>query len=285
MHDHQKCIIFDIEEVDLLKSTYPNSESYWKVLPPLGFINSRHPIILTQVIDCNAPITSLCLSSDGLLLACCTLLGEIHLYANKDVNNSASIHWTHIGLLRDEKNNCIDQYFHISFTPCSKHLFAAGSIQSRSEYDFETCNLKVYPPSLVKYDLDSLNFSTDDGGIEKVSAEDADIKDPMEFISCHRYFGHIDDIQSLKLVKYKGENYVVTCGKDGHIIKWQFDETWTTLVKKRVIRDKTSKIAFTVSFLPGCGNRYFLAATDNGIQLCDFGSEKVWWLAYSFSFN
>lgn len=275
-----KCLpdlkIYDVDEIMKLRSKYPNSESYWKVLPPVDFINARSPAYIYQVIDTNAPITSMAISPNGMALAFCTLLGEIHIYANKDVNSNKTPNWSQIGVLRDEKGLTIDEYNDIVFTPCGKYLFVVGLVRSRTDYDHCVNNLRSLPPSLVKFDLEFLNFSGEESElVEKVVPYDADIKDPLDFAPCERYHGHIDEILSLKVVSFKGENFVITCGRDGHIIKWQFDKNWDKLLSRSMISDKYSSIAFSVSFLPGCCNRYFLAATDNGVQLCDLETEKV----------
>ena len=41
------------------------------------------------------------------------------------------------------------------------------------------------------------------------------------------------------------------------------------------IDDLTTYMAVHTSFLPNCGNKYFVAACDDGIKLFDFEAERV----------
>jgi hypothetical protein len=41
------------------------------------------------------------------------------------------------------------------------------------------------------------------------------------------------------------------------------------------MEDGVTCMAFTVSFVPNTGNRYFLAACDDGVKLFDFEKAKV----------
>jgi len=58
------------------------------------------------------------------------------------------------------------------------------------------------------------------------------------------------------------------------------------LVKFAFVDDLTSYMVFSLSFMPNCGHKYFLAAVDDGIKLFDFEAEKVLWFImelYSYS--
>jgi hypothetical protein len=40
----------------------------------------------------------------------------------------------------------------------------------------------------------------------------------------------------------------------------------------------TTCMAISLSFLPNCGNKYFIAACDDGIKLFDFEQSKVFFI-------
>jgi len=41
------------------------------------------------------------------------------------------------------------------------------------------------------------------------------------------------------------------------------------------IDEVTTNMALSLSFLPNCGNKYFMAAADEGIKIYDFENEVV----------
>lgn len=280
-------ISFDIEGIKKLRLEFPNTETYWKLFPPMNYINSKYPICIYQTITCKAPIVSISLSPAGDILALCTLLGNILIYSNFDDeanggNNSESANnyrssyknWKYLGLLRDEKGIHVDEFYNLSFTPCGKHLFVAGTVKSRNQIDEITNELKTMPCTLIRFDLESLIFFKGHDQ-ESLDPNDADIKDPLNFVPCVRYYGHLENITEFKLIFYKGENYILSCGLDGHIIKWKFDKKWKNEKKKSIIYDKHSLQVYSVSFLPNFCNRYFIAAVDDGLHLYDFEMNKL----------
>jgi hypothetical protein len=47
------------------------------------------------------------------------------------------------------------------------------------------------------------------------------------------------------------------------------------LVKKTVVDDMTTNIVCCLSFLPECGNKYFVAGCDDGIKIYDFEHARL----------
>lgn len=87
--------------------------------------------------------------------------------------------------------------------------------------------------------------------------------------------GHQKEIYSVKSIKFNDENYYISTGGDGQIIKWKMAEDWVTLIESHKMDDKFSSVTFTVSFLPNTGNKYFMAACDEHLRLYDFENNKV----------
>ncbi|KAJ2811028.1 hypothetical protein H4S07_002321, partial [Coemansia furcata] len=81
--------------------------------------------------------------------------------------------------------------------------------------------------------------------------------------------GHSEEILCVKSVVYKGKNYYVTTSQDGYIRRWHMDSDWVVLLDSKEVTDGVTCMAFTVSFLPSTGNRYFMAATDDHVTLMD----------------
>jgi len=79
----------------------------------------------------------------------------------------------------------------------------------------------------------------------------------------------------LKRIKFKHQNYLLSASQDGYIIKWHFDRNWRECLGTVVIDATTSNMALSLSFLPDCGNKYFIAAADEGIKMYDFESEVL----------
>lgn len=87
--------------------------------------------------------------------------------------------------------------------------------------------------------------------------------------------GHAEEVLSIKHVYFKGESYYLTCSQDGTIIKWKLNPLTMEVESKSTIQDGVTCMAFNTSFVPNCGNKYFLAACDNQVKLFDFEFEKV----------
>jgi len=78
------------------------------------------------------------------------------------------------------------------------------------------------------------------------------------------------------------------------MIKWKMNKDYTALEvlrivsnscnlpltpiisqKMRFFNDETAQMVFSISFLPDCGNKYFVAAVDEGLRLYDFETRQV----------
>jgi len=52
-------------------------------------------------------------------------------------------------------------------------------------------------------------------------------------------------------------------------------ENWIELENFERMNDGITCMAFTISFLPNTGNKYFIAATDGDVSLFDFENAQV----------
>lgn len=123
--------------------------------------------------------------------------------------------------------------------------------------------------------------------------------------------GHTEELLCVKRVQFKGENYFLSGSQDGYLNKWHMDSDWryvdfawiertiacqyenemtrswiASLIDMFACSDRSLKVmeqmedgitcmAFTVSFVPNTGNKYFLAAADENLRLYDFEHATV----------
>ena len=90
-----------------------------------------------------------------------------------------------------------------------------------------------------------------------------------------RLHGHEEEVLCLKQLSYRGKNYLISTSQDGHIIKWCMSADWRHLIGQERFADGVTCMAFTVSFVPHTGNRYFAGACDDKIKIYDFESCMV----------
>jgi WD40 repeat protein len=77
---------------------------------------------------------------------------------------------------------------------------------------------------------------------------------------------------------------MLSSSQDGYILKWNMDDQFNLLKHKR-INDLTTNIAISISFLPNCGNKYFLCSGDHAIKIYDFENEQVILFFFNFFFG
>jgi WD40 repeat protein len=80
--------------------------------------------------------------------------------------------------------------------------------------------------------------------------------------------GHTEEILCLKRLSFKNNNYYLTGSYDGSMIKWI--EKNNKITKFQTIMDGISNVIFSISFLPKCDNKFFIAGCDDKIKLFDF---------------
>lgn len=225
-----------------------------------------------QLLDCKSAVISLCPSPCGTMLACGTILGQVHIYAvdspadlspDDGITSSSSlgyapsettslpswnqVKWSPIAVLQDFSNTCIDEYWNLAWSPDSSHIIASGSCKSRTEFDHEDGDLKVLPSPLVVFDLRAhFDGPLPDG--DELSLE-AKRKHGIK-----RYEGHIEEVVSMKLWRLETatsepDYCIFTSSQDGHVRKWKFDKFWNQLEASVQMQDDETWMAFALTMI------------------------------------
>ncbi|KAJ2330958.1 hypothetical protein GGI00_003474, partial [Coemansia sp. RSA 2681] len=229
-----------------------NPDTYWQELASakestpeadadltgrIDFIDEDHPLeLLPHSITDQMALTGMSLSPDGTLLATFGSSGHVHIWDTDTFECLTT--------LRDRGEPNIDEFFVGQFTPNSEYMIVGGKLKDRKRWSEADEDNHIMPCPLKIF-----NVLTGD-----VVA---------------RLEGHSEEILCVKSVVYKGENYYVTTSQDGYIRRWHMDSDWIVLLDSMEVEDGVTCMAFTVSFLPNTGNRYFMAATDDHVTLMD----------------
>ncbi|KAL1915225.1 uncharacterized protein VTP21DRAFT_7501 [Calcarisporiella thermophila] len=210
----------------------------------IDYINEDNPLTTLPVaIEDQAPITGMVLSPDGTMLATFCNMGSCKIW---DIENDFKL----LRKLRDTNEKNIDEFFVGRFTPEQELLVVGGKLKDRHRWSAEDDDNHIMPCPLKIFDL-----------------ETGSVIAQLE--------GHAEEILCVKSVVFKGEHYYISTSQDGYIIKWHVKSDWTTLISSTKMEDGYTCMAFTVSFVPGTGNKYFLAACDENICLFDFEEAHI----------
>lgn len=209
----------------------------------LDYINLKNPL---ESISCNmsdqAAISSMSLSEDGTMLATFSSIGSVKIYeAGDDFNLLVK--------LRDKEETQIEEFYCGAFTS-NGYIAVGGKLKNRHRWSEEDEDNHILPCDIKLFNMETSKVIT-------------------------RLVGHTEEVLTIKSMKFKGENYFISTSQDGSIIKWKMSEDWTTLIDQKKMEDNITCMAFTVSFLPNTGNKYFLAATDEHLRLYDFENAKL----------
>ncbi|CAG8641079.1 11376_t:CDS:10, partial [Acaulospora morrowiae] len=232
--------------VKKLANAYP--DQYWRFHAESGdgminYINEQHHLELVNVdVRDQGPITGMTLSSDGTMLVTFCNVGSARIWDTSDFKL--------IQKLRDTEEENIDEFFVGKFIPDQTRIAIGGKLKNRNLWSKDDEDNHILPCPLKIFDVIS----------GKVIAK-------LE--------GHCEEILCVKNIVYKGTPYYITTSQDGYIIKWKMQDDWTTLISKQRMADGVTCMAFTVSFIPDTGNRYFMAATDEHVKLYDFESAQL----------
>ncbi|CAG8535931.1 10011_t:CDS:10 [Ambispora gerdemannii] len=240
--------VFEPTKMAVFSKQYP--DQYWKCHAESGhgminYINEGHQLELINVdVHDQGPITGMTLSPDGTMLVTFSNVGYAKIWDTSDFRM--------IQKLRDSEisETQIDEFFVGKFTPDQTRIVVGGKLKDRMRWSIEDEDNHILPCPLKIFDVIS-----------------------GKVIS--RLDGHAEEILCVKNIMYKDTPYYITTSQDGYIIKWQMESDWTTLVSSKRMEDGITCMAFTVSFVPNTGNRYFLAATDEHIRLYDFEEAQL----------
>ncbi|KAJ1735454.1 hypothetical protein LPJ72_001856 [Coemansia sp. Benny D160-2] len=234
--------IYDPTISKALAEQYP--DPYWHELSPttstsdrIDLIDEEHQLdLLPYNISDQMAMTGITLSPDGTMLATFGSTGQVNIWDVETFECLIS--------LRDMSEPNIDEFFVGQFTPNSEYLIVGGKLKDRKRWSEADEDNHILPCPLKVF-----NVLTG------------------EVVS--RLEGHSEEILCLKSVVYKGENYYVTTSQDGYIRRWHMDSDWVVLLDTKEVEDGVTCMAFTVSFVPNTGNRFFVASTDDHVTLMD----------------
>ncbi|KAI8817526.1 WD40-repeat-containing domain protein [Fimicolochytrium jonesii] len=222
-------------------------DGYWTRLPGpdnesltlIDHINEAQPLTLHPSADVrdHGHITSMVQSPDGRMLATFSSLGTVRVWDCET--------WTQIQLLKDEEEKNIDEFYCGRFTENMDRIVVGGKLKDPLKWSEEDNDNHILPCPLKIFDV-------------------------MTGKVTERLSGHEEEILCIKDVEFKGEQYFITTSQDGYIIKWKMGSDWSGLQEYTRMEDGETCMAFNVTFLPQCGNKYFLAACDGGVNLFDF---------------
>ncbi|KAI9599559.1 WD40-repeat-containing domain protein [Syncephalis fuscata] len=198
--------------------------------------------ITEATIHDQGPITGMKLSPDGTMLATFCNVGCVKLWDLED--------WRLLRHLRDTEEPNIDEFYVGQFTPNQAHLIVAGKLKNRAFW----------------------SETDDDNHIMSTPIKIFDIVSGQVVVKLE---GHEEEVICVKLIEFQGDNYIISTSQDGYIIKWKMEKDWCTVIEHTQMKDGITCMAFTVSFLPHTGNKYFLAACDDGVKLFDFEAARV----------
>ncbi|KAI8869446.1 WD40 repeat-like protein [Ramicandelaber brevisporus] len=272
-----------------LARSYP--DKYWSdrndiVEPgfgPISEINNGHRLELVNesAIRDQGPVVGMTLSPDGSILATFCLLGCVKLW---DTSN-----YELLGQLRDNSEPNIDEFYCGQFlldddnnaqsnpkpSPTRVLLAVGGKLKDRKRWSEADEDNHILPCPVKIFDVSTSEvvgqlggkpafrlpngLAASNGGVNNNGSSD----------------GHLEEVLCIKKVVYKGERYIVSTSQDGYIIRWKMASDWSTLIEKRTMLDGITCMAFTVSFVPGTGNRFFIAACDDTLKLFDFEQGRM----------
>ncbi|KAJ2551890.1 hypothetical protein EV175_003519 [Coemansia sp. RSA 1933] len=235
--------VYDPAKNKVLAEKYP--DPYWhQLLSPSGgkseridLIDEEHQLeLLPYNISDQMAMTGITISTDGSMLATFGSTGQVNVWDTETFECLTS--------LRDMSEPNIDEFFVGQFTPNSEYLIVGGKLKDRKRWSEADEDNHILPCPLKIF-----NVLTG----EVVARLD----------------GHSEEILCIKSVVYNGENYYVTTSQDGYIRRWHMDSDWVVLLDSKEVEDGVTCMAFTVSFVPNAGNRFFMASTDDHVTLMD----------------
>ncbi|KAF9439182.1 hypothetical protein BGZ76_009354 [Entomortierella beljakovae] len=232
---------FDPDYVYSLARQYPDNYLKYHAESRSGMISKISEDHSLELIDCNvqdqAPITGMALSPDGSLLATFCNLGSIRIWSLED--------YSLLKTLRDEEEEHIDEFYVGTFVPDQTLILTGGKRKDRNNWSEADDDNNILPCPLKLFDILT--------GKVVVTLE-----------------GHTEELLCVKKVQFKGENYFLSGSQDGYLNKWHMESDWRGLKSMVQMEDGITCMAFTVSFVPNTGNKYFLAAADENLRLYDF---------------
>ncbi|KAG1442240.1 hypothetical protein G6F56_011151 [Rhizopus delemar] len=236
---------WNLERVKTLRENHP--DHYWSFHAEssdmIHTINEEHPMeSIPCTINDQAPITSMALSQDGAILATFSNIGAVKLW---DIENDFAL----VHKLRDADEANIDEFYCGKFVG-DGYMIVGGKLKDRQRWSAEDDDNHILPCPIKIFSIAE----------SKVVAK-------LE--------GHMEEILCIKALTFNDENYFISTSQDGSIIKWHMASDWCTLLNRTKMDENITCMAFTVSFVPNTGNKYFMAAVDEHLRLYDFENAQL----------
>ncbi|KAG0166791.1 hypothetical protein DFQ28_007313 [Apophysomyces sp. BC1034] len=238
------------DPVHVKKLAAENPDEYWAHHAGTEYhmidrINEENQL---EVVPCNisdqAAITSMSLSPDGTLLATFSNIGAIKIW---DIEDDFRL----VRKLRDAEETHIDEFYCGKFVSETQELMVTGGkLKDRHRWSAQDEDNHILPCPIKIFNI-----------------EESKVVGKLE--------GHTEEILCIKALTFNGQNYFISTSQDGYIIKWNMDSGWTNLLEATKMDDGVTCMAFTVSFVPNTGNKYFLAACDEHLRLYDFEESQL----------
>lgn len=215
---------------------------------PIEQINARSPLDPARfsILDDDS-VLSMTWSDGGALLATISTSGQVKVWQVSA--NAGREQWPLLRVLRDDGEMHIEEFFTGVFLEGDgAALFvAAGKRKDRHCWDDDDNDNRILPGQLKIFDLVS--------GTCINRLED----------------GHGEEVLFLRTVITGHANFILSCGQDGRICRWQFDRSWRHLQAMRHV--SAGDMVFHVDVTSD--GRFLLVAVDDCIQLYDFDTMKV----------
>lgn len=157
----------------------------------------------------------------------------------------------------------IEEFFVLSWSEDGRFIIAGGKLKSRTSWSLQDEDCHILPCPLKVFNITSGEVS---------NPSHAQNLTPTQVVET--LHGHEEEILCLKRIKFDGETFLISGSEDGRMIKWKMNRDYG-LVKKEMMDDLTTNMVISLTFVPDCGNRYYLASSDTDIKLFDFQHGKV----------
>ncbi|KAJ3397589.1 hypothetical protein HDU92_006384 [Lobulomyces angularis] len=204
----------------------------------IEYVNNLNTLELKYEVAESGPISSMDLSTDGNLIATFCSTGSTKIW-DVDTGNL-------LKNLRDKNEINIEEHYVGKFLRDDDSLICVGGkLKDRKSWSNEDDDNQILPCPIKIFDIISgkviltLNF-------------------------------HNEEILDIKKLKFKEKNYLLSTSQDGYINKWSLNDDWSKLESFQKMKDEVTCMAFSISFLPNSGNKFFIAACDDSLRLYDF---------------
>jgi len=222
-----------------LKGLFSDEES---TPVPVQYINSNYPLTNIAKLNHNGDVYTMAWSTKSNMICTGSSLSTIRVFDRKE--------WNQLIEIRDKEEKNIESFNVILWAADDKFIIAGGALKARDQWDSESNDNGVIPSPIKIFDVVN---GTIVGKLE----------------------GHESEVLDIKLLKYNGDNYLLSCGSDGKIIKWKMNAECNKMVEKTEF-DQSSETVACLAFFPKSGNRLFAAACDNGIKIFDFETMELY---------